>query len=149
VLHFGVSNFTPWQFELLASRLSFPLVTNQIELSVMNLEVLHDGTVDQCQKLGISPMAWSPLGGGRLFTGDTEQSVRLRQALNAVGEAMGGAGLDQVALAWVLNHPARIVPILGSGRIDRIQRAAQAETLSLSREEWFTIWCASTGRPVP
>jgi predicted oxidoreductase len=149
VLHFGVSNFTPSQCELLASRLDFPLVTNQVELSVLNMEVLHDGTVDQCQRLGISPMAWSPLGGGRLFQADTEQAVRMRRALRAVGERLGDASLDQVALAWVLRHPARIVPVLGTGRIDRVQRAAQAMDLELSREEWFTLWTASAGNEVP
>ncbi len=131
VLHFGVSNFTPSQFDLLASRLDFPLVTNQVELSVMNMEVLHDGTVDQCQRLGVSPMAWSPLAEGRLFRDDTEQAQRLREALTTIGEQLGGASMDQVALAWILRHPARIVPVLGTGKVDRVQSAAQAESLLL------------------
>ena len=149
VLHFGVSNFTPSQFELLASRLELTLATNQVELSVQNMEVLHDGTVDQCLRLGISPMAWSPLGGGGLFRADTEQTERLRQALSAVGEALGGASVDQVALAWILAHPACIVPVLGTGKLERLQKAAQAEALALSREQWFSIWRASTGTDVP
>jgi len=149
VLHFGVSNFVPSQFELLASRLDFPLVTNQVELSVMNMNALHDGTIDMCQRLRISPMAWSPLGGGRLFKADTEQAIRLRQALDTVGETLGGASIDQVALAWILAHPAKIIPVLGSGKIDRIQRAVKAETLKLLREQWFAIWSASAGEPVP
>lgn len=149
VLHFGVSNFTPSQFDLLASCLDFPLVTNQVELSLMNMQVLHDGTVDQCQRLGVSPMAWSPLGGGRLFQEDGKQAVRLRRALRAVGDQLGNASLDQVALAWILRHPARIVPVLGTGKIDRIQKAAQAVGLELSHEQWFTLWAASTGEDVP
>ena len=149
VLFFGVSNFTPSQFDLLASRLDFPLVTNQIELSVMNMQALHDGTVDQCARLGISPMAWSPLAGGRLFGDDSEQALRLRAALSAVGEALGGAAMDQVALAWILRHPARIAPVLGTGKLERIRSAAQAESLALSREQWFAIWTASAGEPVP
>lgn len=149
VLHFGVSNFAPWQFELLASRLNVPLVTNQIELSVLNMEVLHDGTVDQCQQQAISPMAWSPLGGGRLFHDDGERTIRVREALVAVGDALDGASPDQVALAWILKHPARIVPVLGTGKIERIRQAAQAETLDLSREQWFAIWSASAGEAVP
>jgi predicted oxidoreductase len=149
VLHFGVSNFTPSQFDMLASRLDFPLVTNQIELSVLHMDVLNDGTVDQCQRLGISPMAWSPLAGGRLFHDEGEQAVRVREALSKVGESLGGAGMDQMALAWILTHPARIVPVLGTGKIERVQRAAQAELLHLSREQWFTIWRASTGTEVP
>ncbi|MGD9317938.1 MAG: aldo/keto reductase [Anaerolineae bacterium] len=149
VLHFGVSNFTPSQFDLLASRLDFPLVTNQIEVSVLHLDLLHDGTVDQCLQRGIAPMVWSPLAGGRIFTEDSEQAARVRQALQAVGQELGEASLDQVALAWVLAHPARFVPILGSSKIERIRSATGAEVLRLSPEQWFAIWCASTGTPVP
>jgi len=149
VLHFGVSNFLPWQFDLLASRLPMPLVTNQVELSLLKMEVLGDGTVDQCQRLGISPMAWSPLAGGRLLRGDDAQSLRVRRALQDVGQELGGATADQVALAWILRHPARIVPVVGSGKRDRVQSAAAATRLHLSREQWFTLWTASAGRGVP
>jgi predicted oxidoreductase len=149
VLHFGVSNFMPSQFELLASRLDFPLVTNQVEISVLHMDALHDGTLDQCLRLGIAPMAWSPLGGGRLFRGEDEHAIRLRQALSAVGEALGGASLDQVALAWLLRHPARIVPVLGTGKVERIRMAAHAEGLQLTRQQWFAIWSASKGEEVP
>jgi len=149
VLHFGVSNFTPWQFDLLASRLPMPLVTNQVELSLLNMEVLADGTVDQCQRLGISPMAWSPLAGGGLFDGDDARSLRVRRALQAVGRELGGAPADQVALAWILRHPARVVPVVGSGKLERIQSAAAAAGLHLSREQWFTLWAASAGQDVP
>jgi predicted oxidoreductase len=149
VLHFGVSNFTPSQFDLLASRLDFALVTNQIEVSVLSLDLLHDGTVDQCLQKGIAPMVWSPLAGGRIFSEDSERAARVRQALQAVGQELGVAPLDQVALSWVLTHPARFVPILGSGKIERIQSAVRAKALRLSREQWFAIWSASTGTPVP
>jgi predicted oxidoreductase len=149
VRHCGVSNFTPWQYDLLASRLAFPLVTNQVEISVLHMEALHDGTVDQCQRLRIAPMAWSPLGRGRLFTPENEQIRRVRQSLAEVGEALGGAAIDQVALAWLLAHPARIVPIVGTGKLERVRQAAAAGSLHLSREQWFEIWTASAGRPVP
>jgi predicted oxidoreductase len=149
VLHFGVSNFSPAQSDLLASRLDFPLVTNQVELSVLKMDPLHDGTVDQCQRLRIAPMAWSPLSGGRLFEADDPQAVRVREALGEVGEELGYATLDQVALAWLLRHPAGIVPILGSGKVDRIRCAAAAVNLALSRQQWFTIWAASKGQQVP
>ena len=149
VLHFGVSNFTPSQFDLLASRLDFPLVTNQIEVSVLFLDLLHDGTVDRCLQRGIAPMVWSPFAEGRIFTEDSEQANRVRQALELVGQDLGGASPDQVALAWILTHPARFVPILGSGKIERIRSAAGAEALHLSREQWFAIWSASAGIPVP
>jgi predicted oxidoreductase len=149
VLYFGVSNFTAWQFDLLSSRLDFALVTNQVELSVLSMEVLHDGTVDQCQRLRISPMAWSPLGGGRLFEANDERAGRVRQALREVGEELGGASLDQVALAWILRHPANVVPVLGTGNTEHLRRGAASVDLSLSREQWFTIWTASAGREVP
>lgn len=149
VLHFGVSNFAPWQFDLLASRLDFALVTNQIELSLLNLQSFHDGTVDQCQQLQISPMAWSPLGGGRLFDGDDEQARRVRHALETVGEELGGVSLDQVALAWLLSHPAAVVPVLGTGKVEHLRRSAAAIELPLTREQWFTLWTASAGREVP
>jgi predicted oxidoreductase len=149
VLHFGVSNFAPSQFELLASRLSFPLVTNEIEFSVMHVDTWHDGTLDLCQKLRISPLAWSPLGGGRLFQEDNERAKRLRLELQAVGAASGGASIDQIALAWILKHPAKIVPIVGTGSIDRVGSAVRAEAIQLSREQYFRIWTASTGSRLP
>ncbi len=149
VRHFGVSNFTPSQFDLLASRLDFPLVTNQVEISVLRLDAFLDGTLDQCQRLRLAPMAWSPLGGGGLFTSQNEQAVRLRAALNAVGEQLGGASLDQVALAWLLAHPAWLMPVLGTGKIERVQAAASAEGMKMTPEQWFAIWTASTGVEVP
>lgn len=149
VLHFGVSNFSPAQFDLLASYMDRPLVTNQIEVSVLQLQALSDGTLDQCQRLRIAPMAWSPLGGGRLFRAGDDRAQRLRLALQAVGNELGGASEAQVALAWLLRHPAGILPVLGSGRIDRLQEAAAATALTLSREQWFSILRASAGQDVP
>ncbi len=149
VRHFGVSNFTPSQFSLLQSRLSFPLVTNQIECSVMAIDTLHDGTLDQCQELRVAPMAWSPLAGGRLFAESSERIYRLRSVLGAVGEETGGFGIDQVALAWLLHHPSRIFPVLGTGKADRVRAAVDSLTISLSRQQWYRIWSASTGTGVP
>lgn len=149
VLHFGVSNFLPSQFELLASRLDVPLVTNQIEISVLRLDAWHDGTLHLCQRYRVAPMAWSPLGGGRLFTDAGAQVGHLRKVLAEVGADLGGASIDQVALAWLLQHPAGIVPILGSGKVERLERAAAALNLQLGRQQWFSIWRAATGRDVP
>lgn len=149
VLYFGVSNFTTWQFDLLASRLDFPLVTNQIELSVLKMDSLHDGTADLCQRLRISPMAWSPLGGGRLFQSDSEQAVRLRESLGNVANEIGGTSIEQVALAWILQHPTKPLPVLGTGKIERIKDAVSAEQVTLTREQWFMLWVASAGHRVP
>ncbi|MBN2330102.1 MAG: aldo/keto reductase [Candidatus Omnitrophica bacterium] len=149
VKHFGVSNFLPCQFELMASAMDFPLITNQIEYSVLNMEAQADGSVDLCQKRGIAPMAWSPFGGGRLFTDHTEQIDRLTKTLRRIGEEMGGASIDQVALAWILKHPVHFVPVLGSGKIERVQSAVRSLELSMTRDQWFSIWEASNGRDIP
>jgi predicted oxidoreductase len=149
VKHFGVSNFSPAQFNLLQHSLDFPLVTNQVEVSVLKMDTLHDGTLDQCQQLGISPMAWSPLGGGELFSGNSEKNIRLRNELQKIGEELGRASVDQVALSWLLVHPSQIVPVLGTGNIARIKSAAESVNLELSRDQWFRIWSASAGVEVP
>jgi predicted oxidoreductase len=149
VRHFGVSNFGPNQLELLASRLDFSLVTNQIEISVLKLDTMLDGTLDQCQRLRIAPMAWSSLGGGRLFDGKEARVARIRAALSSVVEEIGGASLDQAALAFLLTHPARIVPVVGTSKIERLRAAAAADAMRLTREQWFWIWRASMGGEVP
>ncbi|MCB9450532.1 MAG: aldo/keto reductase [Anaerolineaceae bacterium] len=149
VLHFGVSNFMPFQFDLLESMLDFPLVTNQLEISPLHMDALHDGTLDGCQQRHIAPMAWSPLGGGRLFNGEDQQAKRVRHTLGEVGAALGGAALDQVALAWVMAHPSRPLPVLGTGKLERVRAAVEAESLQLTRSQWFAIWEASAGRRVP
>ncbi len=149
VRHFGVSNFLPAQFDMLASKLDVPLVTNQIEYSVMNLAAHADGSIDQCQRLDLRPMAWSPLGGGRLFAGDSEQAHRLRETLGKIGRELGGASVDQVAVAWVLKHPVQFVPVLGTGNMDRIRSSVASLDIDLSLEQWFDIRRASTGQDVP
>ena len=149
VLHFGVSNFTPSQFELLASRLPFPLVTNQVEFSPLQLDPMYDGTFDQCQRLRVSPMAWSPFAGGTLFHDDGEAARRVRDALRSVAEELGGLTLDQAALAWILTHPARVVPVLGTSRLDNIAKAVQIRDTRLSREQWFSVLAAAQGHEVP
>jgi predicted oxidoreductase len=148
VHHFGVSNFLPSQFELLASKLDVPLVTNQIEYSVLHLDGHADGSIELCQKLDICPMAWSPLGGGRLFRDDSERNKRLRETLTKIGRDVGGASFDQVAIAWILRHPARFVPVLGTGDPARIKKAVDALGIELSAEQWFEIRRDSLGQDV-
>lgn len=149
VRHFGVSNFLRSQYELLASRLPFPLVTNQIEFSVLNMFHLDNGDIDFLQKERIVPMAWSPFGGGRIFTEKSEQAERLRQTMSAIAEELNINGIDKIALAWVLNHPVNFVPVLGSGKIERVRSAVEAQEIKLTREQWFKIWTASKGYEVP
>ncbi|WP_341501262.1 aldo/keto reductase [Gallaecimonas sp. GXIMD4217] len=149
VLAFGVSNFTPAQFSLLQSRLDFPLITNQIECSPYEMKALDDGTLDQCQQLGIHPMLWSPLAGGRLFNQGDAKAHRLRQALSEIGEEIGARGLDQVVYAWLNQHPSRPSIVLGTGKIERIHAAVAAQHLTMTREQWYRIWQASKGHAVP
>lgn len=148
VKHFGVSNFTPRQFDLLQARLDFPLQTNQIEISVLETKALYDGTLDQCQQYRVAPMAWSPFAGGKLFQQQNERADRVRTELQQIGEELGGATIEQVAIAWLLRLPANVIPVLGSGRPERIKDLLPAQRLKLSREQWFRILQASEGKEV-
>ncbi|ELC0656961.1 aldo/keto reductase family oxidoreductase [Vibrio fluvialis] len=149
VKHFGVSNFSPAQFELLQSRLGKPLVTNQVEINPLNFDVAHDGTLDQMQMLRTRPMAWSCLGGGAIFNGDSEQAQRVRAVLEELREELGAESIDQVIYAWVRALPSKPLPIIGSGKIERVQAAVEALDLTLSREQWYRVWVASKGHGVP
>jgi predicted oxidoreductase len=146
VKDFGVSNFLPHQFDLLQSRLKKPLKTNQIEISLMNLNSLFDGTLDQCQKLDVTPQAWSPLAGGRLVQQAEETS--LSRALTRIANELGMTS-EQLAIAWLLRHPANIRPILGSGKVQRLQKLVAAEQVVLDRQVWFELLEAALGTPVP
>ena len=145
VLHFGVSNHTPSQLAMLHRR--HPLATHQIEFSPLQLQALGDGTLDQCVDLGLRPMIWSALAGGRLFTGDDAQALRVRTALDALAQAPGVSAAT-VAYAWILRHPARPLPITGSSRIQAVADAVAALSLRLSAEDWYRVWSASAGHEV-
>jgi predicted oxidoreductase len=145
VLAFGVSNFTPAQVELLQSRLPFPLAANQIELSLAHHAPLLDGTVDALHRLRMTTMAWSPLGGGAFLRDGSPLCARL----HALAARHPGAAADQLALAWLLRHPARIHPVLGTGNLDRVRGAVGALDLVLDRQEWFALLEAAQGHEVP
>ena len=147
VKHFGVSNFSAQQFDLLQSRLDMPLLVNQVELSPLELKHFKDGTLEHAQQHAVTPMAWSPFAGGDLFKLEGINPT-LHQAMSVVAEAHQ-ASLDQIALAWLLRHPSGIVPVLGSGQIERVQSAQKALLITLTDDEWFAIWVASQGHPVP
>lgn len=149
VKHFGVSNFSPAQFDLLQSRLSKPLITNQVEINPLNIQVAHDGTLDQLQRLRTRPMAWSCLAGGQLFNGQSGQVTRVRQVLEEIREEIGAQSIDQVVYAWVRCLPSNPVVILGSGNIQRVKAAVEALSLTLTREQWYRVWVASKGHNVP
>lgn len=149
VRHFGVSNFKQHQFNMLQSYVEQPLITNQIELSAYNLENFEDGTIDLCQEKRIKPMAWSPLAGGDVFSASDEKATRLRQTVEKVASEIGAEGIDQVLYAWLLNHPAEIMPIVGSGKTHRIDSAVDSLSLSLTRDQWFEILTSSMGYDIP
>lgn len=149
VKHFGVSNFTPRQFELLQSRVSKPLVTNQVEINPLNFDVVHDGTLDQLQMQRVRPMAWSCLGGGSIFTGATEQAERVRAELELIRQEVGAESIEQVIYAWVRRLPSKPLPIIGSGKIERVAAAVSALEIELTREQWYRVWVASKGHGVP
>lgn len=146
VAHWGVSNHTTSQFALLQQH--HPLVTNQVELSPLQMDALDDGTLDQAQQLGLRPMIWSPLAGGRLFNDDDEQAVRTRATMLDIAERRG-VSLTTLAFAWILRHPSRPHPITGSGRMVNLQDAVKALDVSLDAEDWYAIWTASKGHSVP
>jgi predicted oxidoreductase len=143
---FGVSNFSPSQFALLQQYV--PLVTNQVELHPLAPAVLHDGTLDQALALGLRPMIWSPLAGGRLLTGTDAAALRARAVLQSIAD-VHGVRVATIAYAWVLMHPSRPLPITGSRRVDALQDAVTARNIALSRDDWFRILEAGTGVEVP
>jgi len=147
VRHFGVSNFTPAQFALLQSRLPFTLATNQVEISPVHQPLLLDGTLDQLQQLRVRPMAWSCLGGGRLF--NDEQFQPLRDELAQVARELNAETIEQVVYAWVLRLPSQPLPIIGSGKIERVRSAIAAQELNMTRQQWFRIRKAALGYDVP
>ena len=142
---FGVSNFTPAQFELLNDRC--PLATNQIELHPLHLAPLTDGTLDQCQRLRVRPMIWSPLAGGALFNGGDAAAQRVQSALQSLAQ-QHGVSAATIAFAWLLRLPSRPVPITGSRRIESVRDAVAALDLSLDAQQWTEVWSAAAGREV-
>ena len=143
---FGVSNFAPHQLAPLHRRIS--LATHQVELSPLHLDALHDGVLDQCQDLGLRPMIWSPLAGGRIFTGDGEPERRVRQTLDRMAGELG-VSVTTLIIAWVLRHPSQPLPILGSRRIELARDAMGALDLRLDAQQWWQIWTAAAGHEVP
>ncbi len=142
----GVSNHAPHQLSLLQSKLSLPIVTNQIELSLLSRAPLSDGTLAQAQEAGAAPMIWSPLGGGRLFDETDVVTRPVREALREVGLRRGTDDVGAVALAWLLLLPSRPVPVLGSTRYERLRSLAAAASLRLDRQDWYQILASAQGK---
>jgi predicted oxidoreductase len=140
----GVSNFKPYDWDLLQSAMKQKLATNQIELSVLEHNALTNGDVAFHQRHGTPLMAWSPLAGGRLFQ---DAHADVLSVLAEIGAKQGKAA-DAVAIAWLLAHPANILPVLGTNNMRRIQSLSDCTDIALSREEWFEIYTAALGHEV-
>lgn len=144
VRELGLSNVTPSQFDMVQAYLDVPLVTTQPELSIWHSDPVRDGTLDQCLTRSVTPLAWSPLGGGRIADpADPVTGVLERLA------ARHEVGTTAVALAFVMSHPSRPVPILGTQQLERIEAARQALGVTLDRAEWYELYQAGTGEPLP
>lgn len=141
VLYFGVSNFTPSQFRMFQAYLDFPLVTNQIEISLNRIDSLFNGDLDTAIEYKASPMAWSPLGGGKPLQVD-ERTVFGKSAKY-------NASYSQLALAWLMKHPAHIFPIIGTTKPERITEAAWSTNVNLDRQDWFEMLKWVMGKEMP
>jgi len=142
----GVSNFKPYDWELLQASMRNRLQTNQIELSLLANDSFNNGDLAFLQRQSIAPIAWSPLGGGRLFNSAKHHS--LLQRLEEIGHESDVAP-EAVAVAWLLKHPANILPILGTVNPERIARIADATKIELDRETWFELYTLALGHDVP
>ncbi len=143
----GVSNFTRYQVAALSAHLPFPLVSEQPEYSALQLDPLRDGTLDDCMRTGMVPLAWSPLGGGRLATGH-DVPPELVAELDRLGEREG-VDRSQIALAFVLAHPSAPIAIIGSQKPGRISSSTAALSVTLNREDVYAVIQASEGVPLP
>jgi len=171
IRYVGVSNYYPHQVLALKRYLKAPIVSNQIAISLLRLDPIYegkaggagsvdsagDGVLDQCLELGITPLAYSPVGGGWLSGrrevpvdhGRKDHIERTLAALRELGPAYGGATPTQLAIAWLLAHPAGIIPLVGSNNPEHIREAAGAGNIRLSRTDWYKLWVAARGERVP
>lgn len=161
----GVSNYYPQQTLALQTYLQAPIVSNQIAISLLHLPPIYegregqggDGVLDQCLTLGMTPLAYSPVGGGwlsgkREIPADHPQKEKFERVLAALQELSpiyNDATPTQLAIAWLLCHPAQIIPLVGSNNPDHIREMAGAATIELSRTDWYKLWVAARGQRVP
>lgn len=156
VREFGVSNFKPSQLALLQKACPMRLIVQQVEISLLKLDCLNDGTLDQCLGEKIMPLAWSPLAGGllgeeaRIDFKDARlgKTLALHRELDALAKEYGVSRMV-IALAWLLKHPAGIVPIVGSTKPERIREAVKADAIELKRDQWYRLLEAARGERLP
>ena len=144
----GVSNFTAAQIAALNQFLGNKLVATQPEISPLHINSFENGELDQAMQLGLTPLAWSPLGGGRLLRAAGARDLAVAEALDAAA-AKAGVSRSVAAYSWLMAHPAGIVPIIGSQQAGRIAEGAAALAMRWSREDWYTVLVAARGEPLP
>ncbi|CAN5611371.1 aldo/keto reductase [soil metagenome] len=152
VRHFGVSNFSPSFVSTLQNCAKQKIVVNQVEIHLGRLDPFVDGTLDQCLRDDILPLAWSPLGGGWLGDGRTVPVGDPRESLLLTLDEIAArleVSRTVLSLAWLMKHPSRIVPIVGSVRPEKIRDAATAAEVEISREDWYRIYTAASGKALP
>ncbi|MDD1499188.1 aldo/keto reductase [Agrobacterium sp. CNPSo 3708] len=140
----GVSNFRPWDFSLLQSNMTEELVTNQIEISLAETSAFTNGDLAYLQERALPVMAWSPLGGGSLMG----KEGPLSDALERVAKE-NNVDAAAVAVAWLLAHPAKILPVMGTNNLARIASISDAEKVEMDRQTWFELYTLANGREVP
>ncbi len=145
ILHFGVSNFLPQQVDLLLKFI--PVEFNQLEISILHLPPFSNGVLDHCLQHGITPMAWAPLGGG-ILNDDAHPHYRSIAAVSSELAEKYNTGINQILIAFLLLHPSKILPVLGTTKIERLVQAKTATKIQLQREDWFKLYSASTGEDV-
>lgn len=143
----GISNFEAWDWRLLQSHMKHPLVVNQVEMSLLNRDVFTNGTLSAMQLDGLTPMAWSPLAGGALFQ-NSAVTTRLAPIFERICQQQS-CSMDQAAIAWLLAHPANILPVVGTNHPERIKTLSKAMDVQIDRETWFELLTAAAGHEVP
>lgn len=151
VLHFGVSNFSPSFVETLQSALPDPLLVNQVEVSLGHLDCFTDGTLDQCIRSQITPLSWSPVAGGWLASNKAPEDDHQFKVWQELGDQAKKYDTDRanIAYAWLLKHPSKIVPIVGTTYPERIKSAIQSTEIKYSREDWYRLYTAARGTNLP
>lgn len=166
VRYFGVSNHSVWQLELLKRYVTHPIVANQLELNLLHHHLISDGIlvnqtgytdakseglVDYCRINNIMIQAWSPVAGGKLFNPSADAPENIQATARLITELAQAHQTtpEAIALAWLLRHPAQIQPIIGTMNPDRLVDSCKADTVDLSRIEWYRLLAAVRGKSVP
>ncbi len=145
---FGVSNFTTSQIATLAQFSSVPVVSTQPELSALRIDTVENGELDQAIAMDLAVLAWSPLGGGRIGDPTNKREEDVAAALSSVATAHG-VSRTAAAYSWIMAHPARPIPIIGSQNPVRIAEAADAFKVEWTRADWYSVLVAARGVPLP